>query len=97
MIEDYSCESLKPIFEKHIKTDANIITDGWSGYKPLKESFPNLTQKLSNKGENFKMLHLQIRNFKNWLRGVHSYCDHKYLSKYIDEYFYRFNRRKRIS
>jgi hypothetical protein len=39
------------------------------------------------------MLHIQIRNFKNWLRGVHSYCGREYLQKYIDEYFYRFNRR----
>ena len=41
---------------------------------------------------NFTMLHIQIRNFKNWLRGVHSYCNKEYLHRYIDEYFYRFNR-----
>ncbi len=92
VIEDYSCKSLKPIFEKHIKFDANIVTDGWSGYKPLKKNFPNLTQILSNNGENFKMLHFQIRNFKNWLRGVHSYCEKEYINQYIQEYFYRFNR-----
>jgi len=92
VIEDYSCKSLKPIFEKHIKSDANIVTDGWSGYKPLKKNFPNLTQILSNNGENFKMLHFQIRNFKNWLRGVHSYCEKEYINQYIQEYFYRLNR-----
>ena len=27
-----------------------------------------------------------------WLRGVHSYCNREYLHRYIDEYFYRFNR-----
>lgn len=91
VIEDYSCKSLKPIFEKHIKSDANIVTDGWSGYKPLKKNYPNMTQILSNNGENFKMLHFQIRNFKNWLRGVHSYCEKEYIKQYIQEYFYRLN------
>lgn len=93
VIEDYSSSSLKVLFDSHIKEDAFVVADGWSGYKPLKEEYPNLKQKLSNKGQNFKMLHIQIRNFKNWLRGVHSYCNKEYLQKYIDEYFFRFNRR----
>lgn len=93
VIEDYSTASLKPLFDKHIKSDANILADGWAGYKPLKEDYPNLKQILSEKGKNFKMLHIQIRNFKNWLRGVHSYCNKEYLQNYIDEYFFRYNRR----
>jgi transposase-like protein len=93
IIQDYSAASLKPIFDTHIKNDANVLADGWSGYMPLKEDYPNLKQTLSDKGKNFKMLHIQIRNFKNWLRGVHSYCNKEYLQKYIDEYFFRFNRR----
>ena len=38
------------------------------------------------------MLNTQIRNFKNWLRGMHSYCHKNYINQYIQEYFYRFNR-----
>lgn len=93
VIQDYSAESLQPIFDTHITNDAHVLADGWAGYKPLKEDYPNLKQTLSEKGQNFKMLHIQIRNFKNWLRGVHSYCNKEYLQKYIDEYFFRFNRR----
>jgi hypothetical protein len=36
VVEHCSCKPLKPLLEKHIKFDANIVTDGWSGYKPLK-------------------------------------------------------------
>jgi transposase-like protein len=93
VINDYSTKSLKPIFDTHIKNDAQILADGWAGYNPLKKQYPNLKQTLSNQGKNFKMLHIQIRNFKNWLRGVHSYCNKEYLQKYIDEYFFRYNRR----
>lgn len=93
LINDYSAASLKPLFDTHIKQNAKVLADGWSGYEPLKSNYPNLQQTLSEKGKNFQMLHIQIRNFKNWLRGVHSWCNKEYLQKYIDEYFFRFNRR----
>ena len=91
-IDDYSCKSLTPIFETHIRKDAKIVPDKWSDYKPLMKIFPDFTQKLSDNGENFKMLHFQIRNFKNWLRGVHSYCSKESINQYIQEYFFRLNR-----
>lgn len=93
VIQDYSAESLRPIFDVHIKNDARVLADGWRGYTPLKEEYPQMKQTLSNKGKNFKMLHIQIRNFKNWLRGVHSWCNREYMQKYINEYFFRYNRR----
>ncbi|WP_363322587.1 transposase [uncultured Dokdonia sp.] len=51
-----------------------------------------MKQTLSDNGKNFKMLHTKIRNFKNSLRDVHSYYSKEYLQRYIDEYFFRFNR-----
>ena len=93
VIKDYSSASLKVIFEEHISKEASVLADGWAGYNPIKEDYPELEQILSNKGKNFKILHIQIRNFKNWLRGTHSYCNREYLQNYIDEYFFRFNRR----
>ncbi|WP_317164115.1 transposase [Cryomorpha ignava] len=91
-MEDYSAKSLRPIFDQHISTQAHILADGWAGYKPLVQDYPNLKQILSEKGRNFPMLHNQIRNFKNWLRGVRSYCDPENMANYINEYFFRFNR-----
>lgn len=93
VIEDFSSASIKPIFLSHIDMEASVLTDGWSSYKAFKSEYTNLRQIPSDKGKNFMMLHIQIRNFKNWLRGVHSFCDRKYLQRYIDEYFFRFNRR----
>jgi hypothetical protein len=92
VIQDYSAKSLKQIFEVHVLNTAKIVTDGWSGYKPLIKKYPDFEQRLSNKGQHFTMLHIHIRNFKNWLRGVHSYCDKTYVEQYIQEYFFRFNR-----
>ena len=92
IIDDYSSKSLEKIFHKHISKDAKITTDVWSGYKFLMKEYPHFEQKLSNKEQNFKMLHIQIRNFQNWLRGVHSYCSKDALNQYVEEYFFRFNR-----
>ncbi len=58
VIQDYSAKSLQSIFDHHIKKDAEVLADGWSGYKPLKEDYPNLKQTLSDQGKNFKMLHI---------------------------------------
>lgn len=69
-----------------------MLADCWTGYMPLKEDHPDLKQTLTDRGKNFKMLYIQISNFKNWLRGVHSWCNREYLQKYIDEYLFRFNR-----
>ncbi len=92
VIDDASAESLKKIFEKHIGKEAEAKTDGWRGYIPLKKEW-NITQEISNKGENFKMLHTHIMNIKGWLRGIHHKCSSNRLQSYLNEYHFRFNRR----
>ena len=70
---------------------ADVTTDKWTGYKPLKKNFENLTQIYSGKkGGNFPDLHRAIMNMKAWLRGVHHHVND--LQDYLDEYCYRFNR-----
>lgn len=77
--------------KKHIDSQADITTDEWTGYKPLKADFPNLKHKKSGKkGENFPELHRVVMNFKSWLGGVYHQVTH--LQAYINEYTYRFNR-----
>ena len=93
VIEDFSANSFKPFFEKHIDTDANVRTDMWRGYLPLKETYPLLQQELSWNGTNFEEIHLVIMNLKGWLRGIHHHCSAQQLQCYLDEFFYRFNRR----
>lgn len=91
VIKNGSSKELGDFMRDTIDTNANIKTDEWTGYKPLKKEFPNLTQKPSGKkGEGFPDLHRTIMGFKGWLRGMHHHAEH--LQAYIDEYTYRFNR-----
>jgi len=91
VIKSSSAKELGGFMKTNIELSANIKTDKWSGYKPLKKDFPNLVQiKSGEKGKNFPDLHRSIMGFKGWLRGMHHKVNH--LQAYIDEYCYRFNR-----
>jgi hypothetical protein len=93
IIEDASAESFKPFFEKYIdKDNAQVITDGWRGYWPLESEF-EIKQKLSAGGKAFPGLHFVIMNLKGWLRGIHHHCSDKFMNGYLNEFFFRFNRR----
>ena len=63
-IDDYSAKSLTPIFETHINPSAYIVTDKWSGYKPLKSKFPKLTSQLSDNGKTSKCYIFKLETSK---------------------------------
>ncbi len=93
VIDNAGTKELQPFFEDHIDPSANVRTDKWKGYSPLKKEYPNLLQENSDNGQNFQFMHRQIMMFKSWLRGIHHRCEH--LQAYLNEYCYRFNRLKR--
>ena len=95
-IRDASSDSFKPFFEKYIDKDADIVTDEWAGYKPLKSTYKKMRQVPSNNGKSFPELHIHIMNIKIWLRGIHHHCSEERLQGYLDEYHFRFNRRNRM-
>ena len=57
VIKDASSDSFKPFFENFIDMDADVVTDEWTGYKPLKSNYKKLRQLPSNKGKSFPELH----------------------------------------
>jgi len=93
VIQDFSAKSFSTFFEKYISKEANVKTDEWTGYKPLKKNYPNLEQIPSASGKGFPGIHIHIMNLKSWLRGIHHHCREEYLQGYLDEYHFRFNRR----
>lgn len=92
-IPDSSAESFRPFFEKYINEDlAIVVTDGWRGYWPLESDF-EIHQKLSKAGKGLPDIHIIIMNLKGWLRGIHHHCSRKFMNGYLNEFFFRFNRR----
>jgi hypothetical protein len=96
VIENASAKEFKPFFNNYISKEAKAITDVWKGYLPLKKDYPNLKQIPSNKGKNFKQLHIHIMNIQGWLRGIHHHCTKERLQGYLDEYHFRYNRRNNM-
>lgn len=91
VIPSAHAKNLGAFMQETIDTTANVRTDGWAGYTPLKARFKNLEQeKVAPKAKNFKEMHRIIMGFKGWLRGVHHHARH--LQAYVDEYSFRFNR-----
>ena len=90
-IPDYSAKSLRKMFEKHIDKKAKITTDKWKGYNPIVKDY-DLTQILSEKGSNFKALHVMIHQVKSWIRTTYSWVSEKNINRYFDEFCYRINR-----
>ena len=61
----FTNQSFKPFFEDHIAPEAQIKTDEWTGYLPLKKNYQNIQQIPSGKkGENFQLMHRSIMMFK---------------------------------
>ena len=62
---DAGKQSFKPFFKDHIAPEAQIKTDEWTGYLPLKKNYQHLQQIPSGKkGENFQLMHRSIMMFK---------------------------------
>lgn len=96
VIQDASAKSLRPLFDEHISKAANVVTDEWNGYLPIKADYPNLEQRKSDNGTNFPDMHIHIMNIKGWLRGIHHHCTKEQLQGYLDEYHFRYNRRNNM-
>lgn len=96
VIENSSAKELGGFLIKYVSTDAEITTDKWRGYLPLKKEFLKLKQVASEDGKNFKELHIHIMNIKGWVRGIHHHCSKQHMQNYLDEYHFRFNRRSNM-
>jgi len=96
VIGSASGKEFRPFFRSHIDASANVITDVWNGYLPLKKEYLNLQQIPSDGGKNFSDIHIHIMNIKGWLRGIHHHCSKERLQGYLDEYHFRYNRRNNM-
>ena len=91
VIQDYSCLSLRTIFDAHISKEANVNTDKWTGYKPLQKEY-NITQTKSDKGNTFFEMNTIVHQVKAWLRSTFSGMHEQHIQGYLDEFSYRINR-----
>lgn len=102
-IPDASAESLIPFIQDSVEPGSVVHTDGWKGYNSVSSSgYTHEVTVLKGKKESAPELlprvHLVISLLKRWLLGTHQGAvSHKHLDYYLDEFTFRFNRRKSMS
>ena len=99
-IPDASAESLHPFVCESIQPGSVVHTDGWSGYTKLSakgylHEVTILKGKKETASELLPRVHRIVSLLKRWLMGTHQGAvSHKHLDYYLDEFTFRFNRRK---
>jgi transposase-like protein len=99
-IVDASAASLVPFVQDSVERGSVIHTDGWLGYRPLEsEGYEHevtfLKGKKKTPSELMPRVHQVISLLKRWLMGTHQGAvSHKHLDYYLDEFTFRFNRRR---
>ncbi len=99
-IPNASSASLVPFVQDSVAEGSVVHTDGWLGYLPLESKgflhqITYLKGKREAASELLPRVHLVISLLKRWLMGTHQGAvSHKHLDYYLDEFTFRFNRRK---
>ncbi|MBI4455420.1 MAG: IS1595 family transposase [Acidobacteria bacterium] len=99
-IPDASAQSLHRFVQDSIAPGSVVHTDGWRGYSGLDtkgylQEVTVLKGKKEPASELLPRVHRIISLLKRWLMGTHQGAvSHKHLAYYLDEFTFRFNRRK---
>jgi transposase-like protein len=99
-IPNAAAHCLMPFIRDSVVPGSIVHTDGWLGYSPLENNgfLHEVTYLKGNKkaaSELLPRVHLVISHLKRWLLGTHQGAiSHKHLDYYLDEFTFRFNRRR---
>lgn len=99
-IPDASAESLVPFVEESVEPGSTVHTDGWLGYVPLEtkgyiHEVSFLHGDPRSPSQLLPRVHRVVSLLKRWLMGTHQGAvSHEHLDYYLDEFTFRFNRRR---
>ena len=102
-IPNAAADRLMPFIRDSVVPGSIVHTDGWLGYSPLESNGfrHEVTYLKGNKktaSELLPRVHLVISHLKRWLLGTHQGAiSHKHLDYYLDEFTFRFNRRRSMN
>jgi hypothetical protein len=94
-VPDYSAASLHPFIADNLAPGATAKTDGWSAYPgaPSVKHDPHVVGKMAAHIV-LPWVHRIFSNLKVWALGVYHGLRRKHLQSYLDEFVFRFNRRR---
>ncbi len=95
VIEDFSADSLHDFLRAAVAPGATAKTDGWSGYPgaPGVSHDPHVVGPMAAHVV-LPWVHRVFSNLKTWALGVYHGLRRKNIQTYLDEFVFRFNRRR---
>ena len=92
VIPDASQKTLRGFVTQTTEPGSTIRTDDWSGYGTVQQAgYPHVVVP----SHELKIAHLGVSLLKRWLGSTHQGAvSHEHLAYYLDEYTFRFNRRR---
>ena len=95
VIPDATRKSLKDFIETNIESNSELITDGWKSYKKI-EGYKHTVMEADEQDNNsLPHIHRIASLLKRWLLGTHqNYVTGNKTQNYLDEFTFRYNRRK---
>jgi len=98
-IPDASGDSLGAFLQQNVEPGARVITDGWKSYPPAtRDLYVHEPLKGASGAEASRLLpgvHMVSSLAKRWLLGTHQgSVDEAHLAAYLNEFVFRFNRRR---
>ncbi len=97
-IADASGMALGAFLTQHVEGGSKVRTDGWRGYSEAAlEEYQHHVRVVGDPRQaarRFPHIHRVFSNLKAWLNGTHHGVEPKHLPSYLDEFVFRFNRRK---
>jgi hypothetical protein len=95
VIGDYSAESLGGFVRTTIAEGSTVVSDGWSGYAKLEDVKHEPTVIGDTPAHQvLPWVHRVFANAKRWGLGVYHGLRRQHLQAYLDEFVFRFNRRR---
>ena len=94
-IADYSAESIRAFVATNIACGATLRTDGWASYPgtPEVNHDPHVVGNMAAHVV-LPWTHRVFANLKRWALGVYHGLRRNHLQSYLDEFTFRFNRRR---
>ena len=102
-LADASATSLRAFVTDHVEPGSTVITDGWQGYRGIdqlgyvhdRRSQRAARARGEDPGELLPAVHRVASLIKRWLLGTHQgSTDVAHLPAYMNEFVFRFNRRR---
>jgi hypothetical protein len=98
VIQNSGEETIGSFLNKNVEPGSEIRSDGWRGYSKTAMKGYDHDKRIVGNPERAHLvaphIHRVFSNLKTWLTGTHHGVEPKYLTRYLDEYVFRFNRRQ---